>query len=130
METRVEPWVRDWLAAKPQRLQHHQLVWWRNQPCALWPLLLGYPPNCVVRGSVLPRLLRQASDCGVVRAYVPGGLFRHWPAGCLLVGSPMLPETAVAKCRPNDVRVVGYHGGLVPAVVACILRGDRSTLSS
>lgn len=116
IEVLDQTWVADWQIMPPQ-LTKEGVEWIRQLPLCLRPLLLRFPPSCLVR-AVRPLACPAPDTIGLVASYAEPD--HNFPMGAVAVRQD--PKAAARfECDPHALEVVGYWHGLTPAVVAQIL---------
>ena len=107
-----QSWTREWVAGQPDSKQRDAATQWlRAQPSGLHPVLMRFPPLCVVQ-STQPQEVPYPYTVGIVNGYNPDGTL----AVSQEPGSPPVP------CNPDTLRVVSFWKGLNPATVDFLLR--------
>jgi hypothetical protein len=111
----IEAWTRpmDWTLDGASTLG----PWLRSRPESIRPLLLRFPPSCIV--APLRSLLCPApGTCGIVAGYlIPRD---DLPSGALAVRQSPHSEQRVI-CEPTWLVPIDYWRGLTPEVVASLL---------
>lgn len=105
-------WTDAWMKGEPPAVATVG-AWLRARPLELRPLMIRFPPSCLVRAKLGVRLMVPAPGVvGIVSSYLENGhvTVRESPTSALR-----------AECDPNDLEVVGYWRGVDSAWVAHVL---------
>lgn len=109
-----QSWVREWTSGAPSEQQlEHLFTWLRTAPNNLRPLILNFPPMCVVKPT---RALEvpYPGTVAIVASYNTDGR----------VGIRQEPSSDIVFVLPSDITVVGCWKGMTTTRVAQLFEGQ------
>lgn len=96
-----QTWLTEWLADIAWPEDAAAIEWLRSRPSTMHPLMLRFPPSCVVR-PLVPLRVPAAGTVGVVQSWFEDGS----------IGVAQKPDGLVrAQCRAHEIEVVGFWRG-------------------
>lgn len=107
----MNEWVREWLSGTWEE-NEGGLEWLRDRPTEIWKVMKRFPPTCVIQvlRSSCPGI--KVGQCCIVAGYRENeDVLWIQPA----------PDAEMHLIPMEDVRVIGYRGGLTPARLTEIL---------
>lgn len=121
-----QSWIAEWTKDREWAPNDEGVAWLRERPKELHPLMVDFPPSCVVRAKK-PLLIPAQGTCGVVRSWFEPS--EKNPRG--LVGICQTPHEGEvrAQCSPEDLEVVGFWCGWTHERVKAVLFPQNSDSS-
>ena len=99
-----QSWIAEWVADVAWTEDAESIAWFRERPAILRPLLIRFPPSCVVRPLRALRVPVEGT-LGVVESWSEDGS----------IGVSQSPSGFVrGYCDPDDLQVVAYWRGWTP----------------
>jgi hypothetical protein len=109
-------WTKEWQEGEWE-MDEEAIEWLRNLPTSVHPLLLKFPPSCLVKANT-ELLCPAPGEIGIVTSYTEPD--EKCPEGQISVRQS--PEAGIRmQCRPEWLEVVGYYKGITPDVIKLLL---------
>lgn len=114
-------WLSTWSMAGGDADMKEAIAWLRSRPSILHPLMIDFPPLCIVRAKV-PLIVPAPHTYGVLWSWLEPN--KAYPSGQVKILQD--PGSLVGgMCEPDDLEVVGFWCGWSHDRVKEVLNGTQ-----